>query len=124
VLGAQYSRIRESQDPAAKKHLISWARAVIAGLTAAEVDEDSKAKERSWDGFSFRQEVVRIERALIKRALRDTGGSVTKAARLLGFKHHQSLIFLINTRYKNLLNTRSAIRKRTRFMLTGADPSY
>ncbi len=103
--------LEQSQDPSAKKRLVSGARAVIDALTTAE-DEDSEAKEHSWEGFSFRQEVVKIERALIERALRDTGGSVTKASRLLGFKHHQSLIALINTRHKNLLNTRSAIRKR------------
>jgi len=104
--------LEQSQDPSAKKRLVTGARAVIDALTTAEDDQDSEAKEHSWEGFSFRQEVVKIERALIERALRDTGGSVTKASRLLGFKHHQSLIALINTRHKNLLNTRSAIRKR------------
>jgi len=104
--------LEQSQDPSAKKRLVSGARAVIDALTTAEDDQDSESKEHSWEGFSFRQEVVKIERALIERALRDTGGSVTKASRLLGFKHHQSLIALINTRHKNLLNTRSAIRKR------------
>ena len=104
--------LEQSQDPSAKKRLVSGARAVIDALTTAEDDQDSETKEHSWEGFSFRQEVVKIERALIERALRDTGGSVTKASRLLGFKHHQSLIALINTRHKNLLNTRSAIRKR------------
>ena len=104
--------LEQSQDPSAKKRLVSGARAVIEALTTAEDDQDSEVKEHSWEGFSFRQEVVKIDRALIERALRDTGGSVTKASRLLGFKHHQSLIALINTRHKNLLNTRSAIRKR------------
>jgi CheY-like chemotaxis protein len=110
--------LEQSQDPSAKKRLVSCARAVIAALTAADDDQDSEAKEHSWEGFSFRGEVVKIERALIERALRDTGGSVTKASRLLGFKHHQSLIALINTRHKNLLNTRSAIRKRRRHIFS------
>ncbi len=110
--------LEKSQDPSAKKRLITCARAVIDALTAAEDDKDSAAKEQSWEGFSFKEEVVRIERALIERALRDAGGSVTKAARLLGFKHHQSLIALINTRHQNLLNTRSAIRKRRRHIFS------
>src|SRR5713226_3514738 len=110
--------LERSQDPSAKKRLITCARAVIDALTAAEDYQDSAAKEQSWDGFSFKQEVVRIERALIERALRDAGGSVTKAARLLGFRHHQSLIALINTRHQNLLNTRSAIRKRRRHIFS------
>ena len=51
---------------------------------------------------------------MIERALRDAGGSVTRAARLLGFKHHHSLISLLNTRHQELLKTRSASRKRRR----------
>src|SRR5258707_4970855 len=64
-----------------------------------------------WTDFSLRQAVVRYEAHLITLALNECKGSVTKAARLLGFKHHQSLIALINTRHKNLLNTRTAVRK-------------
>ncbi len=111
------SRLERSQDPSAKKRLISAARVVISALIVAEDEEDS-AQEQSWKGFSFRQEVLKIERALIERALRDTGGSVTKAARLLGFKHHQSLIALINNRHQELLDTRSAIRKRRRHIFS------
>jgi len=55
---------------------------------------------------------LKIEKTFIERALRDAGGSVTKAARLLGFRHHQSLIALINSRHRDLLGTRSAVRKR------------
>src|SRR5712692_4352256 len=110
--------LESSQDPSAKKRLVSCARTVIDALTSAEDEQDSAAKEQSWDGFSFKQEVLRIERALIERALRDAGGSVTRAARLLGFGHHQSLIALINTRHQNLLNTRSAIRKRRRHIFS------
>src|SRR5205807_1524120 len=57
-------------------------------------------------------------RVLIERALRDSSGYVTKAAELLGFKHHQSLIALINSRHKELLTTRSAVRKRRRHVLS------
>ena len=103
--------LQHSQDPSASKRLISCARKVIDALAAAEHDQDSDAKH-SWEGFSFRQEITKIEKTLIERALRDAGGSVSKAARLLGLKHHQSLISLINSRHKDLLNTRSAVRKR------------
>jgi two-component system chemotaxis response regulator CheY len=104
--------LQRSQDPSAGKRLISCARRVIDVLRTAEQDEDSQAKEQSWEGFSFKKEVLKIEKAIIARALRDAGGSVTKAARLLGFSHHQNLIALINSRHKDLLQTRSAVRKR------------
>ncbi len=104
--------LERSQDPSASKRLISCARKVIDALAAAEHEQDTDAQKHSWEGFSFKQEIVKIEKTLIERALRDSGGSVSKAARLLGFKHHQSLISLIQGRHKDLLHTRSAVRKR------------
>ena len=80
-----------------------------------------KVPQGSWEGFSLKQHVSDSERAVIERALRDAGGSVTKASHLLGYKHHQSLISLINTRHKELLNTRSAVHKRRHhiFLVSG-----
>jgi two-component system chemotaxis response regulator CheV len=80
--------------------------------------EDLESPELTWEGFSFTQYVREAERTVIERALRDTGGSVTRAARLLGFRHHQSLISLINGRHKELLTTRSAVRKRRRHIFS------
>src|SRR5258708_2390746 len=45
-----------------------------------------------WNNFSFRQSILQYESNLITRALDETGGKVTAAARLLGFNHHQSLV--------------------------------
>lgn len=70
-----------------------------------------------WEGFSLRNFVRRLEGHAIKEALRETKGSVSKAARLLGFKHHQSLISMLNTRHKDLLSTRSKVRKRHHHLL-------
>ena len=112
--------LETSQDPAATKRLIACAQKVIGTLNAAndsDVHVDVSATSQSWDGFSFKQEVLDYEKAIISRALRDTGGAVTKAARLLGFNHHQSLIALINSRHKGLLGVRSAVRKRRRSII-------
>lgn len=108
--------LERSQDPSAAKRLISCARQVFEALCLAENDE--KSKEHSWEGFSFKQQILDCEKALIERALRDAGGSVTRAARLLGFHHHQSLISLINSRHKDLLKTRTAVRKRRRHIFS------
>lgn len=110
--------LQESQDPSAGKRLISCARKVIDTLIAAEREGNSEAIQTSWEGFSFKKEMLRVEGALIERGLRASGGSVTRAARLLGFRHHQSLIVLINTRHKELLATRSAVRKRRRHIFS------
>ncbi len=101
--------LRQSQDPSTSKRLIACAQKAIEGLGTAEF-QGYEAKDLSW--ASFKREIGKAEKALVARALRDAEGSVTKAARLLGFKHHQSLISIVNTRHKDLLRTRSRIRKR------------
>jgi CheY-like chemotaxis protein/tetratricopeptide (TPR) repeat protein len=71
-----------------------------------------------WNGFSLKDAARRYEAHLICLALKQTGGKVTAAARLLGFRHHQSLITSINSRHKDLLETRSAVRKRRRHLFS------
>jgi len=71
-----------------------------------------------WTNFVFWDAVKRHEKHLITLALKESGGAVTRAARLLGFKHHQSLIVLINSRHKDLLKTRSAVRKRRQHLFS------
>jgi CheY-like chemotaxis protein/tetratricopeptide (TPR) repeat protein len=104
--------LRDSQDPSAGKRLIACACTVIDSFVTAERSRGAVTEADDWEDFSFKEEILKIEKSLIERALRDSGGSVTTAARLLGFRHHQSLIALINSRHKDLLKTRSAIRKR------------
>jgi CheY-like chemotaxis protein len=67
-----------------------------------------------WHGFSLKNSAHRYEGHLIRLALKQTGGKVTAAARLLGFRHHQSLISLIASRHKELIETgaRTAVRAR------------
>lgn len=101
----------QSQDPTTTKRLIACARKVIAALGAAG-SLNQEANAHLEDGLSLRAEVRGKEKELIEQALRNAGGSVTRAAHLLGFKHHQSLISLINSRHPELLTLRSAVRKR------------
>ena len=103
--------LRNSQDPATAKRLIKCAAQIIGSLMPVE-ESETNIEIESWEGFSFKREVLKVEKKFIERALRDAGGSVTRASRLLGFRHHQSLIALINSRHKDLLGTRSAVRKR------------
>ena len=109
--------LKRSQDPSTGKRLISCAAALLDVLGPSE-NEDLESGEHCWEGFSFKQQVLNHEKVLLERALRDAGGSVTRAARLLGFNHHQSLISLINSRHKELLKTRTAVRKRRRHLFS------
>ncbi|HEX7723366.1 MAG TPA: response regulator [Pyrinomonadaceae bacterium] len=108
--------LKNSQDPASTKRLISCAEIILNTLARLET-QTPEAIEDSWEGFSLKRHVKAAESTVIERALRDAGGSVSKAAKLLGFKHHQSLISLLNSRHKDLLKTRSTVRKRRRHIL-------
>lgn len=70
-----------------------------------------------WTNFSLRDAVRSYEAHWIKLALEETGGLVTRATPLLGFKHHQSLISVINARHHDLLATRSPVIKRKHSLL-------
>ena len=109
--------LKDSEEPGTTKRLIKCALRVIETLMAA-AEAEPEIESTSWNGFSFKKEVLKIEKTLIERALRDAGGSVTRASRLLGFRHHQSLIALINSRHRDLLGTRSAVRKRRRHLFS------
>lgn len=65
------------------------------------------------------KEAVRLlERRYIEKALLDSGGEVTRAARLLGFSHPQSLVSIMGSRHKDLMERRNPVRKRHRSVMT------
>ncbi|MGZ5434987.1 MAG: response regulator [Pyrinomonadaceae bacterium] len=112
--------LKTSQDPGTGKRLITCADTLLETIDRLELQESARREEPAWEGFSLKQHVKQSERTVIERALRDAGGSVTKAAHLLGFKHHQSLISLLNTRHKDLLKQRTTVRKRRRHLFSPA----
>jgi CheY-like chemotaxis protein len=103
--------LKKSQDRPTNNRLINAARIIINELKRTE-PQPEEPLPLNWSEFSLRRQVRGYEKALIERALRDAGGAVTKAAHLLGFRHHQSLISLINSRHRDLLQQRSAVRPR------------
>lgn len=109
--------LQDSQAPSTTKRLISCADNLLETVGRLELQEQ-KPEDLIWEGFSLKQHVKRSERTVIERALRAAGGSVTKAAHLLGFKHHQSLISLLNHRHKELLKQRTTVRKRRRHLFS------
>ncbi|MFZ0749023.1 MAG: helix-turn-helix domain-containing protein, partial [Pyrinomonadaceae bacterium] len=110
--------LKTSQDPGTGKRLITCADTLLETIDRLELQESARPEEPAWEGFSLKQHVKQSERTVIERALRDSGGSVTKAAHLLGFKHHQSLVSLLNTRHKELLPQRTTVRKRRRHLFS------
>jgi CheY-like chemotaxis protein len=114
--------LEKSQHPGLLARLNVCGRKLLRALTRPPATTGEFQPSRSWHKFSFWPEVHRYEAYLIERALKETGGVVTRAARLLGFKHHNSLIALLNSRHKKLLSARSEIvpRRRGAATQTGA----
>jgi hypothetical protein len=96
--------------------LVDSFAAIVNGFNT--LSQTAPAVPETWKGFSLKKELRRHEGVIADKALRDAGGSVTAAAKLLGFRHHQSLISIINTRHDELLSVRSVVRKRRRPLLS------
>ena len=109
--------LNRSQDSASTKRLVECSRRVIGALEVSDIADDPP-QVHEWDGFSLKKQTLEFERALIERALRDSGGAVTRAARLLGLNNHQSLIAVLNGRHKDLRGVRTAIRVRRRTLMS------
>jgi transcriptional regulator with PAS, ATPase and Fis domain len=69
-----------------------------------------------WGGFSLSEEVRLYEERLIERALKETHGRITHAARLLGLSH-QTLSAIIESRHKRLLQMRTPVQPRRRSII-------
>jgi len=70
----------------------------------------------AWAGCSFEEEVLCYEASLIKLALENSGGSVTRAARLLGVTH-QRLCSMLQGRHLKLLPAKKPTQKRRRSII-------
>ena len=109
--------LSKSQDLSLKTRLGECARRVL--LTALENANEATPAATGvalTPGFSLDTEVLRYEGNLIRRALEESGGSVTRAARLLGVTH-QGLAFILNGRHSDLLSIRSPVKRRRRSII-------
>ena len=91
-----------SKHSGTKERLLSCARRVLFRVGVVHLPV-------TWKGFSLESAVRRYEGHIIERALNDAGSSVTRAARLLGIKHHTTLINKLNKWHRHLLSARSPV---------------
>lgn len=116
------SLLSNSQNRSIKTRLGECARRVLAAEFASVQGEASGAEgfgnvpPSLPQGFSLDTEVLRYEGSLIRKALEESGGSVTRAARLLGVTH-QGLAFILNGRHSDLLSIRTPVKKRRRSII-------
>ncbi len=84
------------------RHLVAAAPAQTSAVSGARA--------------SFEEEVRKCESNLIREALDEADGSVTRAAKTLGLTH-QGLCYIINNRHKSLLTARAPIRVRRKSIM-------
>lgn len=99
--------LKDAQDAELAARLRASARTVMRRLAEPPIYEKN---------FTLYGAVHEYEAKLIERALEDAGGSVTKAARLLGLTH-QTLNAKLEGRHKKLLARRKPVQKRRRSII-------
>ncbi|HEX8556783.1 MAG TPA: helix-turn-helix domain-containing protein [Pyrinomonadaceae bacterium] len=99
--------LKNSQDAEDKERLRACARVVMRRLS------DTPIRDKNFSLYGAMQE---YEAKLIGRALEESGGSITKAARLLGLTH-QTLGSILNTRQRKLSAKRKPVLKRLKSII-------
>jgi CheY-like chemotaxis protein len=108
------SLLSSSRHPAGRERLLRCARRVISRAAATDPSpagenfspetvspETCSRQVFSWENFSLRRAVGDFEGRLVERALGDSGGVVTRAARLLGVSQ-QYLLSLLHARQRRV----------------------
>ena len=115
TLAVAYKRANEwladSQSPDLLQRVNAVASKLLARLQIELVAEESAEAIRNRP-LDFDQELLRYENELIKRALAQANGSLTRAATNLSMSY-QKLAYILETRHKDLLKERTPIRRRT-----------
>lgn len=99
--------LQDTQDADDAARLRACARVVMRRLAGLRIKEKN---------FTLHGALHELEARLIAEALEDAGGSVTKAARLLGLPH-QTLGTMLNTRHRPLLRKRTPAKNRKRSII-------
>lgn len=71
----------------------------------------------NWDTFILEEVQQRNECHYVELALKDSHGSVTKAAQLLSLPGHSSVTFILHTRCQHLIDLRKPIKPRHRSII-------
>jgi len=114
--GSQNPGIKMRLGECARRILTAEDRSGISVKTATFAGSNHKSGAPVQMACVLEEEVLRYEGNLIKRALQESDGSVTRAARLLGVTH-QGLAFILNGRHKSLLSSRKPAKPRRRSII-------
>jgi CheY-like chemotaxis protein len=89
----------------------------VSAYLAPAVARRRRSLADFWANFNLTERVHAYEARYVRRALIDAGGSVTRAARLLGLTHHANLTAILTGRHKDLAHLRTPHEKRLRSLI-------
>ena len=101
--------LADSQNPDLLRRINTAANRVVSHVESEPITEDTELLLNK--PLDFEREKLKTEKAMIKRALAQTNGSLTRAATLLSMTY-QKLAYIMDTRHKDLLKERTPIRRR------------
>ncbi len=104
-------RIGNSPDKDTLNRLRKCAEIAFDNSTA-----NGNGRSEQSSGENLEQQLLRYEAQLIKKALDEANGSITRAARVLGVTH-QGLAYIISTRHAKLMWLRRPVRTRRRSIM-------
>lgn len=107
VYGRADELLKATQDAEEIGRLRASARIVFKRLSVVRLSDA---------GFSLPEALHAFEARFIEQALKETGGTVTRAAQKLGMSY-QTLAHLLNVRHKDLISKRTPVKKRRRSII-------
>lgn len=116
TLQAAYQQAREWLADTQSRKVLSRLNAAAGKLAARvrkELSRDEAIEILLSKPCDLDQKLLEYEHDLIKQALKQSNGSVTHAATLLG-KSYQGLAYMIETKHQDLMTARTPVRRRPR----------
>jgi CheY-like chemotaxis protein len=105
-----HNLLKETQDAETITRLRACAIRIVSDRRASLSQRRVRSVVDFWANFDLNERVRTYEARYVRRALIDGEGSVTRAARLLGLRHHATLTYMLDAeqgRHKDLAYLRT-----------------
>ncbi|HEY9282014.1 MAG TPA: GNAT family N-acetyltransferase, partial [Pyrinomonadaceae bacterium] len=109
--------LKGTQDAETMARLCDCAARVVSPRLSPALPPKGHVRSDFWANFNLTERVRAYEAQYISRALTESRGSVTQAARLLGLNHHAKLAAILEGRHKDLAHLRKPPGKRRRSII-------
>lgn len=109
--------LKGTQDAETVARLRERAGHIIGARLPSARRQSARSRASFWSGFDLPRRVKEFEARYVRRALVEARGSITRAARLLGYPHHGTLQSMLEGRHKDLAHLRLPVEPRRRSIM-------